>query len=320
MAKPDPEPAADLPPAPPPPPARSNWLLLGIATVALAGAIGYAVTRGDPAAPPAAPTEVVAGAAGLAALEARVAANPDDAEAWGLLGEQSFLANNFQRASEAYARATTLAPGVAAYWSASGEAQVMASRAEPMPAPALRAFRTANRLNPRDPRARYFLAVKRDLDGEHQGAIRDWLTLLGDTPAGAPWEGELRQTIEQVGRINNIDTAERLAAVRQRAIPVSELPVAARAIPGPTREQMRSAAELPKGQQDIMVRGMVDGLESQLTANPTQPDRWLMLMRSRMTLGEGARAADALRRAVAANPGDAARLRSEARMLGVPGA
>jgi cytochrome c-type biogenesis protein CcmH len=304
----------------PPPPARSNWLLLGVATVALAGAIGFAVTRGEPSAPAASPTEVVSGAAGLAALEARVAANPDDAAGWASLGEQSFLANNFQRATEAYTRATALAPGVAAYWSASGEAQVMASRAEPMPAPALQAFRTANRLNPRDPRARYFLAVKRDLDGDHQGAIRDWLALLADTPPGAPWEGELRQTIEQVGRINTIDTAPMLAAVRQRAIPASELPVAARAIPGPTRQQMQSAAELPKGQQDMMVQGMVDGLEARLTENPQQPDRWLMLMRSRMTLGEGARAADALRRAVAANPGDATRLRSEARMLGVPGA
>jgi cytochrome c-type biogenesis protein CcmH len=43
-------------------------------------------------------------------------------------------------------------------------------------------------------------------------------------------------------------------------------------------------------------------------------------MRSRMTLGESAKAAEALRAAIAANPSDEARLRAQARLLGVPGA
>src|SRR3546814_15669535 len=64
------------------------------------------------------------------------------------------------------------------------------------------------------------------------------------------------------------------------------MPVAARAIPGPSRADMEAASQLPKGQQDAMIEGMVSGLEAKLKANPADVDRWIMLMRSRMTLGE----------------------------------
>ncbi len=98
------------------------------------------------------------------------------------------------------------------------------------------------------------------------------------------------------------------------------MPVAARAIPGPSRADMEAASQLPKGQQDAMIAGMVDGLEAKLKANPADVDRWIMLMRSRMTLGETAKAAQALKDALAANPGAAQLLNAQARMLGVPGA
>ncbi|MFX7549094.1 hypothetical protein ABTJ50_22380, partial [Acinetobacter baumannii] len=77
----------------------------------------------------------------------------------------------------------------------------------------LNAFRRAVAIDPKDPRARYFLAVARDLKGEHRGAIDDWLALLKDTPPGAPWEADLRRTIEQVGKINHIDVAQQLSAI-----------------------------------------------------------------------------------------------------------
>ena len=301
---------------------RSNWWLLGAATLLLTGALGYALTR-EGAAPSVAPAAAPAGATGAAAipaLEAAVEANPDDAQGWAALGQARFDAENYAGAVEAWRRATDLAPGVATNWSAYGEAQVMASRTDPMPPAALQAFQRAYELDRQDPRARYFLAVKRDLDGDHEGAITDWLALLADTPRGAPWEDSLRRTIEQVGQINNIAVAPRLAAVQQREIRPEEMPVAARAIPGPSREQMQDAAALPKGQQDAMIADMVDGLEERLRANPAQPDRWIMLMRSRMTLGQSAQAAQALRNAVTANPAQAERLRAEARLLGVPGA
>src|SRR3546814_18031263 len=93
----------------------------------------------------------------------------------------------------------------------------MASDSEPMPAAASEAFDKAIALDAKDPRARYFLAVRKDIGGDHQGAIDDWFALLSDTPRGAPWEADLRRTIEQVGALHTLEVAGRLAAARPRA-------------------------------------------------------------------------------------------------------
>lgn len=255
-------------------------------------------------------------------LEDRVKVNPADAEGWQRLGWAYFEGGRHADATRAYRRATNLAPDNATFWSSLGEAVVMASERDPMPEEAAKAFDRAIALDPKEPRARYFLAVRKDLKDDHEGAIRDWLALLADTPPGAPWEADLRRTIEQVGKINGIDVAERLAAVKPTPPhpPVGGMPVATAAIPGPSREQMQAAASLPKGQQDAMVESMVSGLEGKLKVNPGNVDGWIMLMRSRMTLGETAKATAAYRAARSANPAQADRIRDEARLLGVPGA
>src|SRR3546814_14152270 len=111
-------------------------------------------------------------------------------------------------------------------------------------------------LDAKDPRARYFLAVRKDIGGDHRGAIDDWFALLADTPQGAPWEADLRRTIEQVGAIHKIDVADRLAKTQTRALTPHEMPVAARGIPGPTRAELEAAAPLPKGKQTPMNTGM----------------------------------------------------------------
>lgn len=299
----------------------TNRAILIAAFVLLASAIGYAIWRdsGSSGAGPAAES-AAAPADQLATLEARVKAEPNSAEAWTALGQARFDLGDFAAATAAYEKAVAISPESAGLWSALGEARVMASDRDPMPPKALEAFTKAIALDAKDPRARYFMAVKKDIGGDHKGAIEDWFALLADTPQGAPWEADLRRTIEQVGAIHKIDVASRLANTRPRALTADEMPVAARAIPGPSRADMEAASQLPKGQQDAMIQGMVDGLETKLKANPSDVDRWIMLMRSRMTLGETAKAAQALKDGVAANPAAAGRLKAQAQMLGVPGA
>ena len=209
----------------------------------------------------------------------------------------------------------------AVLWSALGEALVMDSKRDPLPPEALAAFERAVEIDADDPRARYFLAVKRDLDGDHRAALDEWLSLLGDTPPGAPWEEDLVRTIEQVGRINGIAIdadVERVQAARAGAgVSAGERLTAVGAIPGPTSAQIAAASAIPPGEQRQMAEGMVASLEQKLSASPANVDGWVMLMRSRMTLGQPDRARKALADAVAANPASAARLQAEAEALGV---
>jgi cytochrome c-type biogenesis protein CcmH len=250
----------------------------------------------------------------LAALEARTRENPEDGEAWAELGARYFDAARFDLATTAYGEAIKLAPRNAALWSARGESRVMASAQDPMPAAAVIDFETAFGLDPRDPRARYFLAVRQDLAGDHQGAIDSWLALLADTPPGAVWEADLRRTIEQVGKINKIAVAARLEKVKQ---PAPAQGPALAAIPGPSAEDISRASAMPPSEQRKMAEGMVARLEGRLQSDPGNVEGWLMLIRSRVNLGQPDLAKAALNSAMAANPGEAARLRDQAAMLGV---
>lgn len=283
-----------------------------------AGSMGYSLTREKAPAPeeraadtsPNRPRDI-------AGLESWLKDNSTDVESWQALGWAYFDAGRYEDAVRAYRRATALAPAQAVLWSSLGEAIVMASEHDPMPPDAVKTFETAIARDKADPRARYFLAVRKDLQGDHQGAIDEWFALLADTPPGAPWEADLRRTISQVGRINKIAVEERLASTQPAAHPAS---IATAAIPGPTREQMQAASSLPPSQQQDMVRGMVEGLEDKLKADPADVNGWIMLMRSRMTLGETAKASAAYKSAVAANPSQSVRLKEAGRTLGIPGA
>ncbi len=291
-------------------------LALAVAASILALAIGFSIwgDRGPAPGPVPAATATSPNPLPIEALAARVRAQPGDAAAWSALGSAYFEDGQFEDAAGAFDRASRISPGIAALWSALGEARVMASKREPMPAEAAAAFQKAAALDPKDARARYFLAVQRDLAGDHAGAIDDWLHLLEEAPGDAPWRRDLVRTIEQVGKINRIDTAARIAAAEQRS---PSPPLAAQAIPGPTAQDLRAAAAVPPGEQRDMAEAMVARLETRLKSAPANVDGWIMLMRSRMTLGQREKAAAALRDAIAANPGNAAMLRQQAKALGV---
>jgi cytochrome c-type biogenesis protein CcmH len=282
-------------------------------------------SEGDPSTATAV-EDITANAAGpnaaIAALEERTRKDPADVEAWQLLGWSYFENGRYLDSANAYGKATKLEPDRAVYWSSLGESLVMADESNPMPKAAKAAFDKAIILDPKDPRSRYFLAVSKDLDGDHRGAINDWLKLLKDTPKNAPWEADLIRTIEQVGKINKIDVIKSLANAqesRNSDLSATLKSIAAAPIPGPSKAEMAQAAKLPPGQQQQMVTSMVEGLETKLAKNPKNVDGWIMLMRSRMTLGETAKAKAALTKSVAANPEAQSKLLKEAQILGVPG-
>ncbi|CAN5176068.1 hypothetical protein BH09PSE3_BH09PSE3_28450 [soil metagenome] len=297
----------------------SRIVLIAAACVAAAG-VGTAVWRAQhkdaPPAPVAAVTQPDA-ATMISQLEAKLKANPKDAEGWRTLGWAFFNTQRFAESATAYKRATQLAPEKAEYWSSLGEALVLSGPGA-VDADAKAAFETAVKRDPSDPRARYYLAVGKDMAGDHQGAIADWLALLAASPSDAPWAGDVRKAIVDVGAKNKIEVATRLSAVRMAPPVAAEPSVATAAIPGPTPEQMRAASAIPKGQQDAMVDGMVQSLAGKLAANPKNVDGWIMLMRSHITLGQTAKAGVALKSAIAANPGDVPRLNAAARELGIP--
>lgn len=307
---------------------KAGWILLGAAAVLAAGSIGFNIYGGgseEPAREVAADSEPT-----IADLRAAAEASPDDAGPWGVYAYALYEGEQFEEAVAAYERATEIEPGAAELWSALGEARVMAvdaasAAADPMPAIAVEAFERALELDPQEPRARFYLAVKKDIEGDSEGAISDWLALLRDSPPGAPWEGNVVQTIRQVGAIANIDVDGRLASVMEGRSPDVALPgsgevagdSATAAVRGPSAQQVADASRMRPSEQRDMAVGMVEGLEENLKTDSKNVDRWVMLMRSRMQLGEPDKARTALNNAIAANPERAGELRAAAQQLGI---
>jgi cytochrome c-type biogenesis protein CcmH len=302
---------------------RAGWVLLGAALLLAAGSIGYNVLGGGSSE---SASEVAAdGAPTLEQLRVRAEASNSDAGPWGDLAFAYFGQGQYDDAAAAYRSALEIAPDEAVLWSALGETLVLASQRDPLPADALAAFEKAVSLDPQDPRARYFLAAKKDIDKDHEGAIAAWLDLLADSPQGAPWEADLVRTIEQVGKMNAIDVAPRIAAAQGQRKPAMIAPGsgsiagdgASSSLRGPSAADVAAASAMKPSEQREMAEGMVAQLEERLKQEPKNLDGWAMLIRSRMTLGEPTKAKAALEAAIKANPGAAAQLREQAASLGV---
>jgi len=259
-------------------------LLLVVAAVAALGSIGYAALgrRGGSAEDPA-------------------------AKDWRTVGWAYAEKGDAAASAAAYRKAAALEPDNAENWSSLGEALQTGSRS--VVPEAAQALAKAIALDPSDARARYFLAVQKDLGGDHKGALADWSALLKDTPPGAPWEADLRRTIAE--------TAKRSGLPAPAAAPVAP---ATAAIPGPTPDQLAAAGSIPASEQDKMAHAMVDRLAARLAANPDDADGWIRLMRSRAVLDDPAGARRALGdglKAFAADAPTQARLKAAAAQLGL---
>jgi cytochrome c-type biogenesis protein CcmH len=312
------------------------WLALGVASVIAIGATGLYAIFGNPNLPSAVPEPVgdemqAATAANphagadtstlIGQLEAKMRAHPGDPEGWRMLGWSYMQTGRPADAATAYARAAALDTKNAEYLSAEGEALTQAAGGQVTPA-ALNAFRRAVAVDAGDPRARYFLAAFKDEQGDHAGAIADWIALLKSAPVNAPWVAQVRGVIERNARENNIDISGKLPAPTQPA-PISSSPGANAGAPGPAPDQVAAASRMPDSNREAMIRGMVDRLAAELKENPRNEEGWVRLMRARMVLGDATAAAATYRDAqkiFAGRPAETAALHAAARDLRIPGA
>jgi cytochrome c-type biogenesis protein CcmH len=151
--------------------------------------------------------------------------------------------------------------------------------------------------DPKNPSARYYLALADAQAGNTKAAIDAWQALLAEAPADAPWAQMVRQRIA--------DTA------KSAGLPVPAPPAPAPASPGPSAEDVTAAAQLTPDQRNEMIRGMVERLAERLKDAPDDLQGWLRLGRAYDVLKEPEKAADAYAQAAKLKPDDPAILASE---------
>ncbi|MDE0051185.1 MAG: c-type cytochrome biogenesis protein CcmI [Rhodospirillales bacterium] len=291
---------------------RRAWALgLGLCIPALAA--GVYASLGSPGLPgrpfagierPAATAEATAAISeSVEQLAARLRSDPGDLDGWVLLGRSYVVLQRYAEAADALRQAAALSgddPDVAGML---GEAVVWANGGVVVPE-AAGAFRQVLEARPDDPAARFHLALARAQAGQVRDAYEMWLALAADTPADAAWRGDLEALIRQAAGVLDVEPGE-----------LPQGPSLADAPTGPTADDVAAAADMSPEERMEMIRGMVEGLAARLEENPDDAEGWRRLARSYAVLGEAAKAAETLRRAVELAPDDLETLHAYARAL-----
>lgn len=229
----------------------------------------------------------------IAAVETRLAADPDDGRGWDVIAPVYLRLGRAADAATAYANAIRILGTTADREMGLGESLTAAAGGTVTPE-ARAAFARAADLAPTDARPRFYLALALQQDGKRDEALAAWRALRVDAPEGADW-------------IPLVET--QIAALEQ-----------APALPGPSAEDVEAAADLAPADRQAMIEGMVASLATRLEETPADPAGWARLVRSYMVLGRPDDAKAALAKARLVLAGDAnglASVETAAREAGV---
>ena len=221
----------------------------------------------------------------IAQVERHLVANPDDVRAYTILAPIYLQLGRYDDAVNAQRKILALGGENAARQADLGEALAQAANGV-VTAEAMASFQRALSLDAKEIKARFYIGVASEQDGNRDKAAEIWRALLAEATPGAPWADNVREALAQIG-----------AAPSPAA--------ASAAAPGPNAQEIAAASDMSKNDRDSMIRGMVAQLAGKLKADGTDLEGWRRLLRAYMVLGERekahAAAADA-RRALGSDP------------------
>jgi len=230
-------------------------------------------------------------------VEAHLAKSPNDGPGWEVIAPVYLRLGRFDDAVTARRKALALNGETATRDADLGEALVAAANGV-VTDEAKHVFDSAVERDPHEAKARYFLGLADEQDGNRAGAAARWRAMLEEAPAGAPWVGFVRAAL---GRV----TGE----------PVPEAQ-------GPSEADVATAANMNDEQRVEMIRGMVGRLSDRLHAQGGDVEGWLRLVRAYAVLGDRDKAKGAAveaRRALADRPDEVKRIDDLVKGLGLEG-
>ncbi|TDI63510.1 MAG: c-type cytochrome biogenesis protein CcmI [Alphaproteobacteria bacterium] len=202
----------------------------------------------------------------MAALEVRLAQNPEDVQAWRLLGQSYTELRLYAKSADTYDRAIAANGPLIDLLLNRGVGLVFAENGA-VSAAARLSFEAVIEQEPDNSLAHYFLGVGAAQQQDYPRAVDYLMKSLANAPPDAPWTDEANRQL-------TILTEQMNGAVNT---------------PLPALEDDAPAAPLP-----AMVQNMVTGLAARLADNPQDLESWLLLVRSYVVMGDTTAARDAL--------------------------
>lgn len=228
----------------------------------------------------------------IAQVETHLARNPNDGRGWEVIAPVYLRLGRVDDAIKARRKALALSGETSERQAGLGEALVAASDGKITPE-ARKSFARAVELDGGNIKARYFLGVAAEQDGQPAAAVEIWRAMLAGAPADAPWAEFIRQEVTRVS-----------------------------GAPGPSAEDVAAASRLAPDQQSAMVQTMVARLAERLQQDGSDIEGWLRLVRSYMVLGDREKALAAVgdaRRALAGDPEKLRKIDELVKGLGLEG-
>jgi cytochrome c-type biogenesis protein CcmH len=230
-------------------------------------------------------------------VEAHLAKSPNDGAGWEVIAPVYLRLGRFDDAVTARRKALAFNGETATRDADLGEALVAAANGV-VTDDAKHVFETAVARDPHEAKARYFLGLADEQDGNRAAAAARWRAMIEEAPAGAPWVGFVRAAL---GRVTG------------EPVPQAQ---------GPSDADVAAAASMSDEQRVEMIRGMVGRLSDRLHAQGGDIEGWLRLVRAYAVLGDRDKAkgaaADA-RHALADRPDEVKRIDDLVKGLGLEG-
>lgn len=207
-------------------------------------------------------------------------------EGWLLLGQTYLRAGRYDDAVAAFANVVDRPDATSSVLSQYAEALV--ARDDGIVTPEARTFlRRARKMDPSNPAASYYEAVAMDQTGDSNAAYDLLVARLDAATGPAPW---MEVFVAQANRIG--------AEIGRAPISMASFaPVVAGNAPGPTADDVASAAEMSEEDRAAFIRSMVARLADRLAQSPDDLDGWMRLANAYGVLGEVENAQDAYRKA-----------------------
>jgi len=212
----------------------------------------------------------------VAKAERHLAQNPNDGAGWDLLAPIYFRSMRLGDAEMAYRNAIRLLGPTPVRLAGLGETLVAESDGI-VTEDARSAFEEAVKLDPDNPRSRFYVGLGHEQAGRAAQARAEFETIAKDSPPDAPWMELVNQHIVKNGGT------------------VAAAPPAANAPGNPSQADIVATQDMSQGDRQAMIRGMVDSLAAKLKEDPNNLEGWLRLVRSYSVLGDKQKATDALK-------------------------
>ena len=212
----------------------------------------------------------------VAKVESQLRETPEDGRGWDAIAPVYLRLQRFDDAARAYAQAIRLQGETPRRLRGFAEATVQANNGIVVDL-ARKAYAQILQLEPKNPEARFWLAMADEQEGKFKEAEKGYKDVLENAPADAPWKAVVEARLKEIHTKSG--GATEAPAVKTAA------PASRARSPGPTAEDVAAAQSLSKDQRQEFINKMVEGLATKLEANPDDFEGWLRLVRAYAVLG-----------------------------------